>query len=81
VSGPQAVLSRAVIFIDGNNWYHFAARSRFGRRRSAGLRRGFPEADRPKVYAASPAPGAKLAAEVSSYIRLRRDWFDDCFRP
>jgi uncharacterized LabA/DUF88 family protein len=34
-----------------------------------------------RVYAASPAPGAKLAGEVNSYIRLKRDWFHDCFRP
>jgi uncharacterized LabA/DUF88 family protein len=34
-----------------------------------------------RVYAVSPARGAKLASEVNSYIRLSPDWFDDCYRP
>lgn len=32
-----------------------------------------------KAYAASPAAGAQLAAVVNSFIRLRREWFDDCY--
>ena len=36
-------------------------------------------AHRKKVYAASPAPGAQLAAVVDSFIRLSLDWFDDCY--
>ncbi len=31
-----------------------------------------------KVYAASPEPGAELAAAVNSYIRLTRDWLLGC---
>ena len=34
-----------------------------------------------KVYAASPIPGAQLAAAVDSFLPLRRDWFDDCYKP
>jgi uncharacterized LabA/DUF88 family protein len=33
-----------------------------------------------KVYTASPAAGAQLASVANSYIRLPRDWFDDCYR-
>lgn len=33
-----------------------------------------------KVYAVSPSLGAKLAAASNAYIRLPREWFDDCFR-
>lgn len=33
-----------------------------------------------KVYAVSPAPGAQLASVVTSFIRLKREWFDDCYR-
>lgn len=33
-----------------------------------------------KVYAASPAQGAQLAAVVDSFIRLKREWFGDCYR-
>ncbi len=33
-----------------------------------------------KVFAVSPAPCAKLAAAADTYIRLRKDWFEDCFR-
>lgn len=32
-----------------------------------------------KVYAASPAVGAHLGKVVNSFIRLSRDWFDDCY--
>jgi uncharacterized LabA/DUF88 family protein len=32
-----------------------------------------------KVYAASPAKGAKLATAVNSFINLDRLWFDDCY--
>ena len=32
-----------------------------------------------KVYAVSPAAGAELGAVVNSFIRLPRDWFDDCY--
>lgn len=32
-----------------------------------------------KVFAVSPNAGAKLAAEVDSYIRLKPGWFDSCF--
>jgi uncharacterized LabA/DUF88 family protein len=31
-----------------------------------------------KVYAASPEPGAELAASVNSYIRLTKDWLSGC---
>jgi uncharacterized LabA/DUF88 family protein len=34
-----------------------------------------------KVYAASPSAGARLAAIATSFIRLKRDWFDDCYSP
>lgn len=33
-----------------------------------------------KVYAASCLPGARLASVVNSFIRLKRQWFDDCYR-
>jgi len=33
-----------------------------------------------KVYAASVSTGAKLAATVNSFIRLRLDWFADCYQ-
>ncbi len=33
-----------------------------------------------KVYAASPAHGAQLAAAVNTFISLKREWFDDCYR-
>ncbi len=33
-----------------------------------------------KVYAASPSQGAQLAAAVTAYIPLTREWFDDCYR-
>jgi uncharacterized LabA/DUF88 family protein len=33
-----------------------------------------------KAYAASPAAGAQLAAVVNSFIRVKKTWFDDCFR-
>jgi uncharacterized LabA/DUF88 family protein len=32
-----------------------------------------------KVYAASPARGAKLASAVNTYIPLRATWFLDCY--
>ena len=32
-----------------------------------------------KVYAVSPGPGAELGAVVNSFIRLKSDWFDDCY--
>lgn len=32
-----------------------------------------------KVYAASPARGAELAAAVNTYIPLRVGWFVDCY--
>jgi len=32
-----------------------------------------------KVYIASPASGAQLASVADAYIRLRRDWFEDCY--
>ncbi len=32
-----------------------------------------------KAYAASPAAGAQLAGVVNSFIRLKREWFDDCY--
>ncbi len=32
-----------------------------------------------KAYAASPAAGAQLASVVNSFIRLKKDWFDDCY--
>ena len=32
-----------------------------------------------KVYAVSPLYGAQLAAITDSFIRPRRDWFDDCY--
>ena len=34
-----------------------------------------------KVFAVSPAHGAKLAAAANAYIHLEPPWFDDCFRP
>lgn len=33
-----------------------------------------------KVYATSCLPGARLASVVNSFIRLKKDWFDDCYR-
>lgn len=33
-----------------------------------------------KVYAASPARGAQLAAAVNSFISLKREWFSECYR-
>lgn len=33
-----------------------------------------------KVYIVSPASGAQLAAVANSFIKLKRDWFDDCYR-
>jgi uncharacterized LabA/DUF88 family protein len=33
-----------------------------------------------KVYAASCQSGARLAGAVNSFIRLRREWFQDCYR-
>lgn len=33
-----------------------------------------------KVYAASPATGAQLAQACNTYIRLKPDWFADCYR-
>lgn len=33
-----------------------------------------------KVYAVSPAHGAQLAAAVTSFIHLKKDWFDDRYR-
>ena len=32
-----------------------------------------------KAYAASPAAGAQLAGVVNSFIRLKREWFADCY--
>ncbi len=32
-----------------------------------------------KVFSATPAPCAKLAATVNTHIPLRVSWFDDCF--
>jgi uncharacterized LabA/DUF88 family protein len=32
-----------------------------------------------KLFVVSPAYGAKLAAVANAYIRLRPDWFADCF--
>jgi uncharacterized LabA/DUF88 family protein len=32
------------------------------------------------VFAASLLPGAQLAAKVNSFIRLKKDWFADCYR-
>lgn len=33
-----------------------------------------------RIYAASPATGAALAAAVDTYIPLRKEWFGDCYR-
>lgn len=33
-----------------------------------------------KVFAASAGPGAQLAGAVNTFIRLKRAWFDDCYR-
>lgn len=33
-----------------------------------------------RVYAASCLPGARLASVVNSFIRLKQDWFADCYR-
>lgn len=33
-----------------------------------------------KVFSATPAPCAKLAAVVNTHIPLRRHWFDECYR-
>lgn len=33
-----------------------------------------------KVYAASCQSGAQLARAVNTFIRLPREWFDDCYR-
>lgn len=33
-----------------------------------------------RVYAVSPAYGAQLARVVTSFIRLKREWFHDCYR-
>jgi hypothetical protein len=35
---------------------------------------------RKKVFVASPAYGAQLAAVADSFIRLDRGWFSDCYR-
>lgn len=32
-----------------------------------------------KVYVASPAAGAQLASVANSFIRLPREWFNDCY--
>lgn len=32
-----------------------------------------------KVYVASPGSGAQLASVANSYLRLRREWFADCY--
>lgn len=32
-----------------------------------------------RAYAASPSAGAQLAGVVNSFIRLKREWFDDCY--
>ena len=32
-----------------------------------------------RIYAASALPGAQLASAVNSFIRLKRDWFEDCY--
>jgi len=32
-----------------------------------------------RVYAASPAGAAQLAGAANSFIRLKREWFDDCY--
>lgn len=32
-----------------------------------------------RAYAASPGAGAQLAGVVNSFIRLKREWFDDCY--
>ncbi|MFO7607760.1 MAG: NYN domain-containing protein [Candidatus Krumholzibacteriia bacterium] len=34
-----------------------------------------------KVYVASPVEGAALAAIATTYIRLKREWFADCYLP
>ncbi len=33
-----------------------------------------------KIFSATPAPCAKLAAAVDRHIPLRREWFADCYR-
>jgi uncharacterized LabA/DUF88 family protein len=33
-----------------------------------------------KVYAATPSPGAQLASVVNTFIRLKREWFEDCYQ-
>ena len=32
-----------------------------------------------RIYATSPAAGAQLAGAANSFIRLKREWFDDCY--
>jgi uncharacterized protein (TIGR00288 family) len=32
-----------------------------------------------KVFGVSAQHGAQLAAQTDTFIRIRRDWFDDCF--
>lgn len=32
-----------------------------------------------KVFAASCQNGAKLASQCDTFIRLKQDWFDDCY--
>ena len=31
------------------------------------------------IYACSPTPGAALASVAKAFIRLRADWFGDCY--
>ena len=33
-----------------------------------------------KVYAVSPSYGVQLAGTVDAFIRVRPDWFSDCYR-
>ncbi|MBI5781503.1 MAG: NYN domain-containing protein [Rhodocyclales bacterium] len=43
---------------------------------AVGVARGFGK----KVFAASAGPAAQLATVVNTFIRLKKSWFDDCYR-
>lgn len=61
---------RALVFIDGNNWYHALAKS-------ASLIVRVWTTGRSPRSCACPLSGAQLGRTVNAFIRLPRDWFDD----
>ena len=87
---PARVPDRAVLFVDGSNWYHGLRslgetnlmRLNYARvsEKLVGPRTWVGTLKQgKKVYSASAQPGAQLARVVTKAIPIRSQWLRDCY--